>query len=237
WIVFPLFGWRALFVAGALPAVLVIYIRARVPESPVWLRQRHTMGDFWKEVLVVLKNHWALFLYVVLLMTAFNAMSHGTQDMYQTFLGDQRHYDVTQKATTGIIYAFGAICGGTVVGHLSQKWGRRRPIVLCCAVGIVLIPLWVFSPGYTLLVICRFAMQVMAQGAWGILTVHLSEVSRDTVLGTVPGFAYQLGKFFTAKTAVVEAQLAYHFRDANGVPDYAKALRLFTLVMFAVLIF
>ena len=126
WIVFPLFGWRGLFVAGALPAFLVLYIRARVPESPVWLRQKHAMGDFWRQALFELKRHWALFLYVILLMTAFNAMSHGTQDMYQTFLGEQRHYGVTQKAVTGIIYAFGAICGGAVVGHLSQKWGRRR---------------------------------------------------------------------------------------------------------------
>jgi MFS transporter, SHS family, lactate transporter len=82
WIVFPLFGWRGLFVAGALPAFLVLYIRARVPESPVWLRQQHVMGDFWRQTLFVLKRHWALFLYVILLMTAFNAMSHGTQDMY-----------------------------------------------------------------------------------------------------------------------------------------------------------
>ncbi len=105
WIVFPFFGWRGLFVAGALPAILVFFIRARVPESPVWLRQQHAVSDFWSELLVVLKRRWALFLYVILLMTAFNAMSHGTQDMYQTFLGEQRHYGVTQKAATGIIYA------------------------------------------------------------------------------------------------------------------------------------
>src|SRR5262252_470933 len=77
WIVFPLFGWRGLFVAGAIPALLVLYIRARVPESPVWLRQQDAMGDFWKEALFVLKRHWALLLYVILLMTAFNAMAHG----------------------------------------------------------------------------------------------------------------------------------------------------------------
>ena len=236
WIVFPLFGWRGLFVAGALPAILVLYIRARVPESPVWLRQQH-VGDFWTEVLFVLKRHWALFLYVILLMTAFNAMSHGTQDMYQTFLGEQRRYGVAQKATTGIIYAVGAICGGTVVGHLSQKWGRRRCIVLCSALGIVLIPVWVFSPGYTLLVIGGFAMQFMVQGAWGIVPVHLNELSPDAVRGTFPGLAYQLGNLFAANTAVVEAQLAHHFRDASGHPDYAKALGLFTLVMFVVLIF
>jgi SHS family lactate transporter-like MFS transporter len=187
-------------------------------------------------VLIVLKRHWRLFLYVILLMTAFNAMSHGTQDMYQTFLGEQRHYGVTQKAATGIIYAFGAICGGTVVGHLSQKWGRRRSIVSTAVLGIILIPLWVFSPGFTLLVIGGFAMQFMVQGAWGIVPVHLNELSPDSVRGTFPGFAYQLGNLFAANTAVVEAQLAYRFRDATGHPDYAKALALFTVVIFLVLI-
>src|SRR5437588_539407 len=236
WLVFPLFGWRGLFVAGALPALLVLYIRARVPESPVWLRQQHAMGDFWKQVLFVLKRHWALFLYVILLMTAFNAISHGTQDMYQTFLGEQRHYGVTQKATTGIIYAFGAICGGTIVGHLSQKWGRRRSIALTAAFGTALIPLWVFSPGFALLVIGGFAMQFMVQGAWGIVPVHLNELSPGAVRGTFPGVAYQLGNLFAANTAVVEARLADHFRDPSGHPDYAKALALFTLVIFLVLI-
>jgi SHS family lactate transporter-like MFS transporter len=236
WMVFPFFGWRGLFVAGALPAFLVLYIRARVPESPVWQRQRDTLGNFWTEAVIVLKRHWALFLYVILLMTAFNAMSHGTQDMYQTFLGEQRHYGVSQKAATGIIYAFGAICGGTIVGHLSQSWGRRRSIILCAAFGIVLIPLWAFSPGFTLLVVGGFAMQFMVQGAWGIVPVHLNELSPAAVRGTFPGFAYQLGNLFAANTAVVEAQLAHHFRGASGHPDYAKALALFSAVVFVVLI-
>ena len=236
WVVFPFFGWRGLFVAGVLPAFLVLYIRSEVPESPVWLRQQHAMANFWSDVLIVMKRHWALFLYVILLMTAFNAMSHGTQDMYQTFLGEQRHYGVTQKAATGIIYAFGAICGGTAVGHLSQEWGRRRSIILTTAFGIVLIPLWMFSPGFALLVIGGFAMQFMVQGAWGIVPVHLNELSPSVVRGTFPGFAYQLGNLFAANTAVVEAQLANHFRDASGHPDYAKALALFTLVVFLVLI-
>jgi SHS family lactate transporter-like MFS transporter len=236
WIVFPFFGWRGLFVAGALPAFLVLYIRARVPESPVWLQQQHETRDFWSDLLVVLKRHWVLFVYVILLMTAFNAMSHGTQDMYQTFLGEQRHYGVTQKAATGIIYAVGAICGGTVVGHLSQKWGRRRSIILAAVFGIIFIPLWVFPPGFALLVIGGFAMQFMVQGAWGIVPVHLNELSPGALRGTFPGVAYQLGNLFAANTAVIEARLADHFRDASGHPDYAKALALFTLVIFLVLI-
>ncbi len=236
WIVFPFFGWRGLFVAGALPAVLVLYIRARVPESPVWLRRQRETSDFWRDLPVVLKRHWVLFVYVILLMTAFNAMSHGTQDMYQTFLGEQRHYGVTQKAATGIIYAVGAICGGTVVGHLSQKWGRRRSIILAAIFGIVFIPLWAFPPGFALLVVGGFAMQFMVQGAWGIVPVHLNELSPGALRGTFPGVAYQLGNLFAANTAVIEARLADHFRDASGHPDYAKALALFTLVIFLMLI-
>jgi len=234
--VFPFFGWRGLFVAGVLPAFLVIFIRARVPESVVWLRQRRRAADFLSNALTVLRQHWVLFLYVILLMTAFNAWSHGTQDMYQTFLGEQRHYGVTQKAATGIIYAVGAICGGTVIGHLSQKWGRRRSIILAAMFGSLLIPAWIFSPNFSLIVIGGFAMQFMVQGAWGVVPVHLNELSPGDVRGTFPGFAYQLGNLFAANTAVVEARLADRFRDASGHPDYAKALALFVFVISLALI-
>jgi len=234
--VFPFFGWRGLFVAGVLPAFLVIFIRARVPESVVWLRQRRRAADFLSNALTVLRQHWVLFLYVILLMTAFNAWSHGTQDMYQTFLGEQRHYGVTQKAATGIIYAVGAICGGTVIGHLSQKWGRRRSIILAAVFGSLLIPAWIFSPSFSLIVIGGFAMQFMVQGAWGVVPVHLNELSPGDVRGTFPGFAYQLGNLFAANTAVVEARLADRFRDASGHPDYAKALALFVFVISLALI-
>src|SRR5438094_2912233 len=234
-VVLPLFGWRALFVVGALPALLVIYIRAKVPESPVWLRQKPTM-NFWASLGEILKRDWLLFIYVILLMTAFNAMSHGTQDMYQTFLGEQRGLSVKAKSIIGIIYAVGAICGGILVGHLSQKFGRRRLIILTAIGGIILIPAWVFSPALSMLVAGGFLMQFMVQGAWGIVPVHLDELSTGEVRGTFPGFAYQLGNLFAANTAVVEARLADHFRDASGHADYAKALALFALIIFVVLI-
>jgi SHS family lactate transporter-like MFS transporter len=235
WLVFPFFGWRGLFVAGVLPALLVIFIRARVPESPAWLHRR-SPADFWANLWTILKSHWVLFLYVILLMTAFNAMSHGTQDMYQTFLGEQRGLGVTQKASIGIIYSVGAICGGTIIGHFSQKFGRRRSIILAAALGILLIPAWVFPPSLSLLVIGGFAMQFMVQGAWGIVPVHLNELSPAEVRGTFPGFAYQLGNLLAANTAVVEAKLAERFHDAGGRPNYAKALALFALVIFLALI-
>ncbi|MGH7935599.1 MAG: MFS transporter, partial [Chthoniobacterales bacterium] len=127
WLVFPHFGWRALFVVGTLPALLVIYIRARVPESEVWQRQRRT-GDSLGVGRMIAQN-WRLFLYAVLLMTAFNYMSHGTQDLYPTFLQKQRGLSVNQIAPVAIIYNLGAICGGTLLGFYSQRWGRRRTII------------------------------------------------------------------------------------------------------------
>ncbi|HEV3147448.1 MAG TPA: MFS transporter, partial [Chthoniobacterales bacterium] len=235
WLVFPFFGWRGLFVVGVLPAFLVIFIRARVPESPAWLHRRSPAAP-WNNLWSILKSHWVLFLYVILLMTAFNAMSHGTQDMYQTFLGEQRGLGVTQKATIGIIYSFGAICGGTIIGHFSQKFGRRRSIIVAAVLGILLIPAWVFSPSLSLLVTGGFAMQFMVQGAWGIVPVHLNELSPAEVRGTFPGFAYQLGNLLAANTAMVEAKLAERFHDAGGRPDYAKALALFAFIIFVALI-
>jgi SHS family lactate transporter-like MFS transporter len=169
-------------------------------------------------------------------MTAFNAMSHGTQDMYQTFLGEQRGFSVTQKSAIGIIYAIGAICGGTVLGHVSQKFGRRRSIMLAAGCGILLIPVWVFSPSLYFLVLGGFAMQFMVQGAWGIVPVHLNELAPAELRGTFPGFAYQLGNLLAANTAVVEARLAEHFRDAAGHANYAKALAIFAFVIFFALI-
>ena len=235
WIVFPIFGWRGLFVAGFLPALLVIYIRAHVPESPAWLQQRRTI-DFWTSLGPILKQHWALFIYVILLMTAFNAMSHGTQDMYQTFLGQQRGFNVSAKSALGIIYAIGAICGGTVVGHLSQKFGRRRLIIVCALLGIVLIPAWIFSPSFSMLVAGGFTMQFMVQGAWGIVPVHLNELSPPQLRSTFPGFTYQLGNLLAANTAVIEATLAERLGAGAAHPDYAKALAIFAAVIFLSLI-
>ena len=130
WIVFPLFGWRGLFVAGALPAFLVLYIRAHVPESPVWQRDAVNANTRAFASRFYSRQHGRCFVYATLLMTAFNSMSHGTQDLYQTYLEEQRGFGVNAKSIIRIVYAIGAICGGTVLGFLSQKWGRRRAIIL-----------------------------------------------------------------------------------------------------------
>ena len=236
WIVFPFFGWRGLFVAGALPALLVIYIRMHVPESPVWerdrnrpLRTRFEMGGF-------VKSHGVLFIYATLLMTAFNYMSHGTQDLYPTFLERQRGFGVSAKSMITIVYAVGAICGGTVIGYLSQQWGRRRCIILAALCGMLLIPLWIFAPSTVLLILGGFLMQFMVQGAWGVVPVHLNELSPAEFRGTFPGFAYQLGNFAAAYAAQQQAWLAERFRLPTGEPNYALTMALVEAAVFVAII-
>lgn len=235
WIVFPHFGWRGLFVAGALPAFLVIYIRARVPESPVWQRER-TQDRPRVEMSILIKQHASLFIYAALLMTAFNYMSHGTQDLYATFLQKQRGFNPDETSKIAIVYAFGMICGGTVVGHLSQSWGRRRVIIFAALCGMLLIPLWI-TKTTALLIIGGFLIQFMVQGAWGVVPVHLNELSPPKFRGTFPGLAYQLGNFAAAYAAQQQAWLAEHFRLPEGGPNYALTMALVEAVVFLVIIF
>ena len=237
WIVFPHFGWRGLFIAGALPALLVIYIRARVPESPMWQRDRVRGERPRIKMSIFVRQHGALFIYAALLMTAFNYMSHGTQDLYATYLEKQRGFGVNAKSMIAIVYAIGAICGGTVIGFLSQKWGRRRLIILSAAFGMLLIPLWIFAPTTALLIMGGFLIQFMVQGAWGVVPVHLNELSPPEFRGTFPGLAYQLGNFAAAYAAQQQAWLAEHFRMANGEPNYALTMALVEAIVFLVIIF
>jgi MFS transporter, SHS family, lactate transporter len=236
WIIFPIFGWRGLFVVGALPALLVIYIRARVPESPVWERHRRERKGLPFNLSEFISRHGTLFIYAVLLMTAFNYMSHGTQDLYPTFLEKQRGYSVGQKSMITMIYALGAICGGTVVGFMSQRWGRRRCIILSATCGMLLIPVWIFAPGTALLIGGGFLMQFMVQGAWGVVPVHLNELSPPDIRGTFPGLAYQLGNFAAAYAAQQQAWLAERFRSADGHPNYALTMALVEGVVFLAII-
>jgi MFS transporter, SHS family, lactate transporter len=235
WIIFPIFGWRGLFVAGALPAALVIYIRAHVPESPVWERHRNQQESPFN-LIAFIKQHGVLFVYAALLMTAFNYMSHGTQDLYATYLQKQRGFNADQTSKIAIIYAVGMICGGTLVGHFSQQWGRRRAIIISAICGMLLIPLWIFAPTTALLVIGGFLIQFMVQGAWGVVPVHLNELSPSAFRGTFPGLAYQLGNFAAAYAAQQQAWLAEHFRTANGSPNYALTMALVESVVFLAII-
>jgi SHS family lactate transporter-like MFS transporter len=156
----------------------------------------------------VLKGRWSLFVYVVVLMTAFNFFSHGTQDLYPTFLQAQHKLSTHAVSIIAIIANVGAIAGGILFGTLSERIGRRRAIILAALLALPIIPLWGFASGPVLLGLGAFLMQISVQGAWGVIPVHLNELSPDEVRGTFPGFAYQLGNLLASANATLQAGFA-----------------------------
>jgi len=204
-LLFDTIGWRGMFAVGVLPALLVLYIRRNVEESPVWVQMKERPR---RSIRAVLRGHAGLFAYVVVLMTAFNFFSHGTQDLYPTFLQAQHKLATGTVSTIAIIANLGAITGGILFGMLSQRIGRRRAIILAALLALPVIPLWGFSTSVVLLGLGAFLIQIAVQGAWGVIPVHLNELSPDEVRGTFPGFAYQLGNLFASANATLQAGFA-----------------------------
>src|SRR5499427_2990541 len=217
---FPLIGWRGMFVIGALPSFLVIYIRRKVDESPAWLQGKVENSDKGRLSREIASNG-GIFAFLVVLMFAFNSFSHGTQDLYPTFL--QKNLQLTTKTVSmvAIVYNIGALLGGILFGTLSEKIGRRRAIVAAAMLAIPVIPLWAFSKTVPLLALGGFLMQFMVQGAWGVIPAHLNELSPAAVRGTLPGFAYQLGNFIASRNAVIQARATERHFGGNFAPVLA----------------
>jgi MFS transporter, SHS family, lactate transporter len=210
-------GWRGMFMVGALPALLVLFIRRNVEESPAWTQRRGRPAGIEAGIGATIKGRWKLFIYVIVLMTAFNSFSHGTQDIYPTFLQVQQKYPTQIVSTIAVIYNLGAILGGLVFGAFSEHIGRRRAIVIAALLTLPVIPLWTFSNNVVLLSIGAFLIQFFVQGAWGVIPVHLNELSPDSTRGTFPGFTYQLGNFFASKNATIQTTLAVSFGNNYGL--------------------
>ena len=219
---FSVLGWRGMFVVGALPAGVVLYLRAKVPESPAWKKDHAQPGDLVR----ALRRNAPRFLYLVTLMAAFNFFSHGTQDLYPTFLQKQRGLTPHEVGAVAVTYNLGAILGGLTFGALSERIGRRKAIVGAALLALPMIPLWVLGPNAVLLAVGAFTLQVMVQGAWGIVPAHLNELSPGSARGTFPGLAYQLGNLLAAVTPTLQSRLA----SASG-GNYALSLGGMTAVV------
>jgi SHS family lactate transporter-like MFS transporter len=217
-LLFQYIGWRGMFMVGVIPALLVFYIRRNVPESPAFERARVAATDS-GGTLQLLRAHWRLGIYAVVLMTAFNFFSHGTQDIYPTFLEVEHKLETHAVSLIAIIYNIGAICGGILFGVLSERFGRRRCIVIAALLSLIVIPLWAFAQSIVWLAVGAFLMQFMVQGAWGVIPVHLNELSPSNARGTFPGFVYQLGNLIASVNAPLQAGIAAHFGG-----NYALAL-------------
>ncbi|MGH8317166.1 MAG: MFS transporter [Steroidobacteraceae bacterium] len=232
-LLFSHIGWRGMFVIGALPAFLALYIFKHVPESPTWAaaRAQPARRGLW----AALRGHWLLALYAIILMACFNLYSHGSQDLYPHFLLAQRGFSPGTTATIAIVYNIGAICGGLLFGSLSSRIGRRRSIAIAAALSLIVLPFWAYSSTPVALASAAFVMQFMVQGAWGVIPVHLNELSPEGIRGTFPGFVYQLGNLLVSYSATLQAVIAAH-HGHPGHADYAFALTLVCGVVAAVIV-
>jgi len=235
-LVFPYVGWRGMFIIGAIPAFLVLYIRSKVAESPAWLETQRLgklptlpSAEPKPSLLANLKSYAPTFIFLVILMTAFASFSHGTQDLYPTFL--EKNYSFGPRATGLItsVGSVGALLGGMCFGAWSEKLGRRKAILIASLLAIPMIPLWAWSHTIVMISIGAFLMQFMVQGAWGVIPAHLNELSPGPVRGTFPGLAYQLGNLFASRNGVLQARLAAtrfggNFRVVLSVTVFVVAL-------------
>jgi MFS transporter, SHS family, lactate transporter len=223
-VVFPRWGWRPMFFIGGIPALLAIFVRLRVQESEVWQKSKHAdWGALGRSIV----SNWKLFLYLTLLMAGMNLASHGTQDMYPTFLQRDWGFTPQRRAMLVAFSMVGAILGGLTFGHISDRIGRRKAIVIALALAITIIPLWAFSPSLAGLIAGAFAMQFMVQGAWGVIPAHINELSPDNVRGFVPGFAYQCGVLIASSVVYIEALFAAH-------SSYAQSMALTAATVFTI---
>ena len=223
WTVFPHWGWRPMFFIGGLPALLTLFIRAKVKESDAWKAAATKIK--WRDYFRAVAANWKRFLYLVLLMAMMNFASHGTQDLYPTFLQRQLHFDTRTTAVVSAISMLGAITGGILIGLLSDRWGRRRAMVASFFFALLLIPLWVFGPHVVVLVAAgAFLMQFMVQGAWGPIPAHINELSPGPLRGFFPGFAYQIGVLIASTAPYFEAIASRHFTYGQAMGTVAAAV-------------
>jgi SHS family lactate transporter-like MFS transporter len=205
--IFPHWGWRAMFFIGAAPGLLTMLVCLRVEESQAWQESRTDWSSYRR---AIFKNS-RLFLYLVALMAAMNFISHGTQDLYPTFLQRQRHYGVNATALITLLSMMGAILGGLTFGHFSDRRGRRRSMVWAVLLAVAAVPLWILAPNRPLIVLGAFVMQFMVQGAWGVIPAHINELSPPQLRGFFPGLAYQFGVLIASSIGYLEALIGEHF--------------------------
>jgi SHS family lactate transporter-like MFS transporter len=226
--VFPHYGWRPLFFIGGIPALLAIFVRLAVKESEVWKKNK---ADSWPNLFKNLWAHWPVFAYLVALMTMMNLSSHGTQDLYPTFLQRFRNIGVAGTANLVQISMIGAILGGVFFGRMSDRIGRRSAISLAFMGAMIAVPLWALPASIAKLAAGAFLLQFMVQGAWGVIPAHINELSPNSIRGSMPGFAYQCGNLLASYIVQIEAMLAAHWNYAR-----VMAISAGTIFLMAILV-
>jgi SHS family lactate transporter-like MFS transporter len=216
----PVSAWRYMFFVGGVPALLSLFIRAKVKESDAWREHRTDWQTYRRSI----ARNWKRFLYMILLMAMMNFISHGTQDLYPTFLQKQRLFSPEATAYIAMVSMLGAILGGLAFGYYSDYRGRKRTMITAALAAVVVVPLWIAAPSTALVVAGAFLMQFFVQGAWGVIPAHINELSPGQLRGFFPGFAYQLGVLVASSVTYIEALLAEHFTYAQSMGVLAAAV-------------
>ena len=233
-LLFDVVGWRGMFVIGAVPVFLLPFIWFKVQESPVWLAARERNES--TALIPVLKKNWKLCIYLVVLMAGFNFFSHGTQELYPTFLKVQHGFDAHTVSLIAISYNIASIIGGIFFGSLSEKIGRKKAIIIAALLSLPVIPLWAFSGGSWMLGLGAFLMQFMVQGAWGVVPTYLTELVPANTRAVLPGFVYQLGNLIASVNATLQAYIAeshgHNYGLAMAIVAGTVAILISVLVAF-----
>lgn len=242
------YGWRSLFWFGSGPPVLVIAYRWWLPEtnaSQVMKAERESkmlrQGDsgiaaaveakaWLREVRISLRENWFLFIYMVVLMTGFNSCSHGSQDLYPTFLKNEVELGPTEVTVISVVGQIGALVGGVINGYVSTFLGRRLSMIICCIIGAAVLPAYIF-PRSLSLIASAFVEQIFVGGAWGPIPIHLSELSPPVLRTTAVGLTYQLGNLASSAAATIQATIGERFplspKDGMKRYDYGKVIAIF----------
>lgn len=218
--------WKTVFWAGAGFSIAVGFIRVLFPESKQFLEAKRSgtkkaPGAFWAETKVMLKKEWKMCIYCIFLMTwvcffpnlrsygrlltppQFNYYSHTSQDSYTTFMKEQKHLSPAGATRASILMKTGACVGGTILGYTSQWFGRRRMIVCAALISGCLIPAWILPTTEGGLSASGFMIQFFVQGAWGVIPIHLSELSPPAFRSSFVGITYQLGNMISSPSAQI----------------------------------
>lgn len=239
-------GWRPLYWFGACPPVLIILFRLALPETASFRERaavRAASGNltstFLSEGRVAIRKHWLLLIYLVLLMAGFNFMSHGSQDIYPFMLQNQYNFSPDAVTVTQVVANLGAMTGGTVVGYVSQIFGRRFSIIAISVVGGALLYPYTFVPNERIMA-AAFFEQFCVQGAWGVIPIHLMELSPGSFRTFVVGTSYQLGNLVSSASSTIETTIGQRFplppKGKTARYEYGKVICIFMACVFAYVI-
>ncbi|KAK4464786.1 major facilitator superfamily domain-containing protein [Cladorrhinum samala] len=217
-------SWKTIFWIAAGISIGVGVIRIFFPESQQFLEAKKvqkssgTPSAFWQETKVMLRQEWKLCVYCIILMTWFNYYSHTSQDSYTTFMLTQKELGNAGASRASILMKTGACVGGTIIGYISQWFGRRRSIIVAAIVSMAMIPAWILPETERGLSASGFFMQFFIQGAWGVIPIHLNELSPPAFRSSFPGLSYQLGNMISSPSAQIVNAIAesHHIKSVSG---------------------